>query len=168
MTNISALMDAPNSTGMSSRLRTATMIFIVIGLLISGYLSYVKLTGTPMVCVQGSVFNCDKVQSHPIGHLRIGRIIDIPIAVLGFGMYLAMAVIHVLQPRVALFRQYGYLLYFLLLLFGWIYSMYLVYAQFVIIQGLCMWCLMHETNITIMFIIGIFRTRKFMAGDEMA
>lgn len=148
-----------------NRLRTFTMVLIVVGLLISGYLSYVKLTGTPMVCVQGSVFNCDKVQSHPIGHLRIGRVIDIPIAVLGFGMYLAMAVIYLLQPRIALFRQYGFLMYFLLLLFGWIYSMYLVYAQFVIIQGLCMWCLMHETNITIMFIIGIFRTHKFIAGD---
>jgi len=141
------------------------MILIVFGICISGYLSYVKLTNTAMVCVENGTFDCGKVQSHPIGHLRIGNVINVPIAVLGFGMYLAMAAIHLLQPRIGFLRQYGYLLYFLLLLFGWIYSMYLVYAQFFIIQGLCMWCLMHETNITIMFIIGIFRTRKYLAGD---
>jgi len=164
MNNISAVMQS-NEASASNRLRTLTLIFIVIGLLISGYLSYAKLTNTAMVCVQGSVFNCEKVQSHPIGHLRIGTTVNIPIAVLGFGMYLAMAAIHILQPHIGFLRQNGFLLYFLLLLFGWMYSMYLVYAQFVIIQGLCMWCLMHEANITIMFVIGIFRTRKFLAGD---
>lgn len=158
-------MTALGESSLMNRARTWTMILIVFGILVSGYLTYVKLTGTPMVCVQGSIFNCDKVQSHPIGHLRIGRVIDIPIAVLGFGMYLSMAAIHVLQPRVALFRQYGYLMYFLLLLFGWMYSMYLVFAQVVIIQGLCMWCLMHELNIYLMLILSISRTRKFMAGD---
>jgi len=151
--------------GASNRLRNITVILIVFGILISGYLSYVKLTNTAMVCVQGSVFNCEKVQSHPIGHLRIGGVINVPIAVLGFGMYIAMALIHLFQPRIGFLGQYGYLLYFLLLLFGWIYSMYLVYAQFVIIQGLCMWCLMHEANITIMFVIGIFRTKNYLAGD---
>jgi uncharacterized membrane protein len=158
---------APN-VNLQNRLRLWTLVFIVVGLLISGYLSYVKLTNAPMVCIQGSVFNCDKVQAHPIGHFRIGQVIDIPIAVLGFAMYAVMLGIHLLQPRLAVLREYGYLLYFVILLFGWIYSMYLVYAQFVIIQGLCMWCLMHEANITIMFVIGLFRTQQYLRGETMA
>lgn len=168
MGNAAMMMSAAESAPSRNWLRTVTMVCIVLGLLISGYLSYVKLTGTPMVCVQDSVFNCDKVQSHPIGHFRIGRVIDIPIAVLGFGMYAVMAGIHLLQPRIPFLRDNGYLLYLVILLFGWLYSMYLVYAQFVIIQGLCMWCLMHEANITVMFIAGIFRTRNYLRGDSMA
>ncbi len=167
MNTISAVMDS-NEASASNRLRTLTLIFIVIGLLISGYLSYVKLTNTAMVCAQGSVFNCEKVQSHPIGHLRIGTTVNIPIAVLGFGMYLAMAAIHILQPHIGFLRQNGFLLYFLLLLFGWMYSMYLVFAQVAIIQGLCMWCLMHEMNIYIMLILSVGRTQKFLAGDVNA
>lgn len=158
---------APN-VNLHNRLRLWTLVFIVIGLLISGYLSYAKLSNTPMVCLQDSVFSCDRVQAHPIGHFRIGRVIDIPIAVLGFAMYAVMLGIHALQPRLAVLREYGYLLYFVILLFGWIYSMYLVYAQFFIIQGLCMWCLMHEANITIMFAIGLLRTRQYLRGDAMA
>lgn len=83
-------------------------------------------------------------------------------------MYAVMLGIHLLQPRVAFVRQNGYLLYFMILLFGWIYSMYLVYAQFVIIQGLCMWCLTHEAIITVMFGLGLVRLNRYLAGDVLA
>lgn len=46
-----------------SNLRTLSLILVVGGLLVSGYLSYVKLTEVPMVCVGGGVFNCEVVQN---------------------------------------------------------------------------------------------------------
>ena len=60
------------------------------------------------------------------------------------------------------------MLYFGLLLFAWMYSMFVVYAQFAIIRALCMWCLTHELNITILFIVGILRLRRYFVGDPNA
>jgi hypothetical protein len=31
-----------------------------------------------------------------------------------------------------------------------------------------MWCLTHEANITILFVVGIIRLRRYMAGDSAA
>ena len=80
-----ASIDVADAAPRRSILRTLTLGLIVIGLLVSGYLSYVKLTDVPMVCIQGSVFSCDTVQAHPIG-----KIAGIPIAVLGFLVYLTL------------------------------------------------------------------------------
>jgi uncharacterized membrane protein len=123
----------------------------------------VKLTDVPMACLEGSVFNCDTVQAHPIG-----KIAGIPIAVLGFLLYLTLGALTLFQDRHPFLRQNGMLLFFGVLLFGWMYSMFLVYAQFFIIKALCMWCLTHELNITIMFIVGILRLRRYFAGDNYA
>lgn len=146
-----------------SVLRTLTLVLIVIGLLVSGYLSYVKLTDVPMVCVQGTVFNCETVQAHPIG-----KIAGVPIAVLGFIMYVTLGALTLFQDRHPFLRQNGMLLFFGVLLFAWMYSMFLVYAQFVIIKALCPWCLTHELNITILFIVGVLRLRRYFAGDLYA
>lgn len=143
-----------------SILRILTLALIVVGLLVSGYLSYVKLTDVPMACIAGSVFNCDVVQAHPIG-----KIAGVPIAVFGFLMYLTLGGLTLFSDRVPFLRQNGMLLFFGVLLFAWMYSMFLVYAQFVIIKALCMWCLTHELNITILFVIGILRLRRYFAGN---
>lgn len=144
-----------------SVLRTLTIVLIVIGLCISGYLSYVKLTpGVQMACIEGSVFNCDVVQAHPIG-----KIAGVPIAVLGFLLYSALFILTIFRERVPFVGENHLMLFFGLLLMGWMYSMFLVYAQFVIIKALCMWCLSHELNITILFIVGILRIRKYFAGN---
>ncbi|MBC8100033.1 MAG: hypothetical protein H7Y11_11370 [Armatimonadetes bacterium] len=64
------------------------------------------------------------------------------------------------QPRLAVLRDYGGLLIFGVVLFAWVYSMYLVYLQFMVLQALCMWCLMHELNITILFGVTLLRLRN--------
>lgn len=155
-----APIDVADVAPRRSILRTLTLALIVVGLLVSGYLSYVKLTDVPMACIQGSVFSCDTVQAHPIG-----KIAGIPIAVLGFLVYLTLGALTLFSDRHPFLRQNGMLLFFGLLLFAWMYSMFLVYAQFFIIRALCMWCLTHELNITILFILGILRLRRYFAGD---
>ncbi|MBC8100034.1 MAG: hypothetical protein H7Y11_11375 [Armatimonadetes bacterium] len=55
-----------------------SLLLVLVGIGISGYLSYVKLTDVPMVCAANSVFNCEAVQSS-----AYSRIFGIPIAWLG-------------------------------------------------------------------------------------
>ena len=137
-----------------------SIVLVVIGILISGYLSYVKLTDVPMVCVAGSVFNCEVVQNSVYA-----RLFNIPIAWLGFATYLVIGALLLLQNRVGFLREYGVMLQFGIILFAFLFSMWLVYVQFFRLQALCMWCLSHELNMTILFIISIVRLKRSLASE---
>jgi uncharacterized membrane protein len=141
-------------------LRTLSLILVVVGLLVSGYLSYVKLTEVPMVCVGGGVFNCEVVQNSVYS-----RLLGIPIAWMGFAVYIILGAILVLEDRVAFLREYGITLFFGINLFAWLYSMWLVYVQFVLLQALCQWCLTHEAIITFLFLVSIIRLKRTLSPD---
>jgi uncharacterized membrane protein len=136
-------------------LRTLSIILVVIGIAVSGYLSYVKLTEVPMQCVAGGLFNCEVVQNS-----AYSRMFGIPIAWLGLGTYLVIGALMLLEKRVAFLREYGLMLTFGVVLFASLYSWYLVYLQFAVLQALCPWCLLHEANITVLFIITLLRLRR--------
>lgn len=139
-------------------LRTLSAILIIVGLFVSGYLSYVKLTEVPMVCVGGGVFNCEVVQNSVYS-----RLFGIPIAWLGFAIYITLSVILVLEDRIAFLREYGITLFFGINLFAWLFSMWLVYVQFVLLQALCPWCLTHEIIITVLFVVSVIRLKRMLS-----
>lgn len=134
-----------------------SLVLVFFGLLVSGYLSYIKLTDAPMQCIQGSVFNCDYVQNS-----AYSRLAGIPIAWLGFGSYIVIGVLLLFQNRVAFLREYGMLLIFGIVLFTFIYSMWLVYVQFFLLEALCQWCLTHEAIMTVLFIVTSIRLKQFL------
>lgn len=141
-------------------LRTLSLILVASGLLVSGYLSYVKLTEAPMVCVGGGVFNCEVVQNSVYS-----RLFGIPIAWMGFTVYLILGALLLLETRTAFLRAYGMTLFFGINLFAWLYSMWLVYVQFVLLQALCPWCLTHEVIITVLFVVSIIRLKRMLSAD---
>lgn len=145
------------STG--NTLRIISLVLIVIGIFISGYLSYVKLTNVAMVCVESGAFNCEVVQNS-----AYSRLFGIPVAWLGLGTYLVMGAIILFEKRIAFLREYGIMLVFGINLFGWLFSMWLVYVQFFLLKALCPWCLSHEVVITILFVISILRLRKSLTA----
>jgi uncharacterized membrane protein len=132
-----------------------SMILIVIGVFITTYLSYVVTTATPMQCIVGSVFNCDVVQNS-----SYAKMWGIPIAVLGWLVYMGLWVMLIAEKRIKFFQTYGVMLQFGVILFAFLYSMWLVYLQFFRLQALCMWCLMHELNMTVLFVVACFRLRN--------
>jgi uncharacterized membrane protein len=138
-----------------------SIILVLIGIGISGYLSYVKLTDVPMVCAGGGVFNCETVQNS-----AYSRLFGIPIAWLGFGVYVLLAVLLFLERRIEFLQVYGRIIIFGIALFAWLYSMFLVHIQFNVLQALCMWCLAHELNFTIFFAATCLRLRnQFVRGE---
>lgn len=136
----------------SDYLYLTSMILIVLGLLVSGYLSYVQLNDTAMVCIDNGAFNCDRVQSS-----AYSKFLGIEVAYLGFLTYAVMGGLLLLEKRIGLLQEYGPLLMFGISLFAFLFSMWLVYAQVVLLQALCQWCLMHEVIITILFAISSIR-----------
>lgn len=137
-------LDAPQTSWLN--LRNLGLVLIFAGIVVSGYLSYVKFTATPMICVEGSVFNCTTVQNSAWSTL-----LGVPIAYLGLAMYLTLGALFLLEDANDFLRENAILLQFIIGLFAWLYSMWLVYVQFVLLQALCQWCLTHEAIMTVLF-----------------
>lgn len=129
-------------------LRHLTLILLVVGLFVSGYLSYTHLTATSVVCVESGAFNCDEVNSS-----IYSEFMGIPVAYLGFLADVFMLVIVLLEPRVPLLNSYGTMIVFAVALLGFIYHSYLTYVSITRINALCIWCLAHHAMMTLLLIV---------------
>lgn len=129
-----------------------SLVLVVIGLGISGYLSYTRLTETAVQCIDSGAFNCELVQSS-----TYSKIMGIPIAYLGFLTYVVLAALLILQNRIPFLRNYGVMLQFGIILFAFLFSVWLVYLQVFQLEALCPWCLGHEVTMTLLFFITIPR-----------
>lgn len=161
-TATTASQSSPNVISKWLNLRNIALVLVVLGLIISGYLSYVKLTNAPMACPtgEGSPFNCDVVQNSIYSEFPIRS--GIAIAWLGFGTYVLIGLMIIFENRIALLREWGIPLTFGLITFAFLFSMYLVYVQAVLLKAFCIWCLMHEANMTVLFVVYIGRLILFL------
>jgi len=156
----SSLDEKPKNFARRVTLTGVIWISIIFGILVSGYLTYVKATETPMVCVVNGIFDCHTVQNS-----AYARFLGVPIAYFGFAMYLALAAILFFERRSPLLAQYSKILMFGISLFGWMFSMWLVYVQVALLGALCPWCLSHEANMTILFPLLCLRLWRDMQGE---
>lgn len=139
-------------------LRQFSYFLIAIGLVVSGYLTYVKMTDVAMVCVDSGIFDCGVVQNSVYS-----RMFGIPIAYMGFATYIVLGAILLLEKRVRFLEENGLIMFFGINLFAFLFSMWLVYVQFVLLQALCPWCLAHEVVITILFVVSSIRLKRMLA-----
>ena len=142
-------------------LRVFSLVSIVIGLCISGYLSYIKFTNEPMVCVENGPFNCSVVQAS-----NYSMLFGVPIAYFGFATYVVLGILLLFESRLAgavsgniIMVEFG------IGLFAWLFSMWLVFVQFSILGALCTWCLAHEANFTVLFAMISLRTWRTLYQD---
>lgn len=142
-------------------LRHLSLLSIVVGLFVSGYLSYVKLTAVPMTCVSGGMFDCNVVQNS-----SYSEFFGVPVAYLGFATYLVIGALILLENRFAFLVENGALLVFGITVFAFIFSMWLVYAQFFLLEALCPWCLAHEVNITLLLALVSARVWLAMRAQQ--
>ena len=139
-------------------LYTISLILVVIGIGISGYLSYVKLTETATICISGGAFNCEVVQSSVYA-----KLFNIPIAYMGLLTYLVIGALLLLQNRVAFLQEFGVMIEFGIILFAFLFSVWLVYLQAFQLKAFCMWCLSHELTMTLLFIVSIPRLERSLS-----
>lgn len=136
-----------------------SLMCVVIGLVISGYLSLTELSNTEAVCIAGEGFNCDLVQNS-----IYSKMFGIPVAFLGLATYMVIGALLLLQDRFEFLQENGTLILFGVVLFAFVYSMYLVYVQGAVLESWCIWCLAHEINMTVLFVITSIRLRNFLTS----
>jgi uncharacterized membrane protein len=100
----------------------------VVGLLISGYLSWVHYAGVPPVCVGGSG-GCESVQTS-----SYATIFGVPVAAIGLVGYSGLLLSALLRGEA------GVYLGLLVALVGTLFSAYLTYLEVFVIHAICEWC----------------------------
>ena len=130
---------------------TITWIATLAGILDAGYLSFEKLTQSPIYCTPG-IGNCNTVNSSSYSVL-----LGIPVAYLGLFMYLAILFLLVFGESIQSLKPYTLYLMFGLSFFGFLFSLYLTYLEIWVIKAICEWCIISAILVTVIFIYTAIR-----------
>jgi uncharacterized membrane protein len=158
---MSSFTEEKPKRGSGITMKHISLALIVGGILVTTYLSYLKASQSLAVCVQGGAFNCNVVLNSVYSEL-----FGIPIAYLGLLTYLVLGTLLLLESRVTFLQDNGRIITFGIALFAWVFSMYLVYLQFFVLQSLCQWCLTHEAIMTVLFFVITRRLWKSIQADD--
>jgi uncharacterized membrane protein len=137
-----------------------TLLFALVGLADSLYLSWVKLSHTTALCLPG-IGDCDKVNTS-----RYAELFGIPIAIFGALTYLALIAILLLHGRWALLRETHLYLVFGIGLFGVLFSAYLTYLEIAVIHAICPFCVLSALMMVGIFCLSILRLSQDQARQN--
>lgn len=139
-----------------TRLRRLALILSLAGLLVAGYLVWVKLMpGTP-ICT--SFGDCEAVNNS-----AYSSIAGIPIALLGALAYAAIAALLLLETRLPVIATWGPLAQFGLSLTGMLYSAYLTYIEVAVLHKICPFCVTSAILISVLTVLFGVRLRKALS-----
>ncbi|MEW6029983.1 MAG: vitamin K epoxide reductase family protein [Chloroflexota bacterium] len=127
-----------------------SVALVIVGLLVSIYMTVYKLTSNDAMCLGSG--DCSTVNAS-----RYSEVYGIPVAVLGIVGYTAILVVHFLENRGAFFKQNAALLIFGMALTGFLFTVYLIYVEIALIKALCPFCIASQVTMTIVFVISLIR-----------
>lgn len=142
--------------------RNITYLAVIIAIIVSTYLSYLKITNEHAACIVGELFDCGTVLNSVYSEYQ-----GIPIAWMGLAVNIIVLITLFFEPRIAFIEEYAAPFLFGLLLAAFVISVYLVYLQAFVILAYCPWCLSHEVLVTVMFIAAIQRVWLWFKADEV-
>jgi uncharacterized membrane protein len=131
---------------MDGKLRRASILLAVLGLLDSIYLVWVKYTGTYALC--GPIGNCESVNSS-----QYSEIFGIPISLLGAGAYAIMIVLLLLENRGQIWAEFSSMIVFGMSLIGVLYSIYLTYIEVAVLKAICPYCVISAIILVILLLL---------------
>jgi len=138
---------------MDNRLRKVIIVFTVIGLLVSIYMTIFKLTNNESMCIGNG--GCSIVNAS--GYSSIN---GIPVAAVGIGGYLAILIMLFLERKPGFFEDNGSMILFGLTLTGFLFTLWLIFVEVALIRALCPFCLASQISMTIIFILTVIRVIK--------
>lgn len=120
------------------RLRVVTVGLALAGAAIAGYLSYTRITDTSIMC---PTTGCAAVQRSSYSELA-----GVPVAYLGVAGYLAIAC-----------TAWRRVVSFALVLVAVAFAGYLLYAQLVLIDAVCTWCVASDAVLAVLLVVAALR-----------
>lgn len=124
------------------------LVLALIGFADSAYLTYEHYAKILPPCSTSVFVDCGKVL-----HSKYALVFGIPLALFGVGYYL----MQVLLLRVTIVQKNSSLKKYLLILStaGFLFSLYFVYLQLVILKAICLYCMVSALTSTLLFILSI-------------
>jgi uncharacterized membrane protein len=122
----------------------------LLGMGISGYLSFAYLSGEEPLCLFGSS-GCSEVITS-----RYSHILGVPLPVLGLAMYSVLTSLSLIAIKLrGNIRPFLMLSIYAIALSGTLYSVFLTYLQFSVLQSLCTWCLGSALVVISIFLLSL-------------
>jgi uncharacterized membrane protein/glutaredoxin len=123
-------------------------VFIVVGIAVASYLSYVETQSVEAIC--GPVGDCNTVQQS-----RFAKLFDIlPVGVLGLMGYIALLASWLTRRFSPKLEKPAAIGFFGMAFFAVIFSLYLTYLEPFVIRAVCIWCLTSAVIVTILLLLG--------------
>ena len=124
--------------------------FVVLGLAVSIYMTIYKVTSNNAMCLGSG--DCSTVNAS-----KYSEVYGIPVAVFGVLGYAAILATLYFENRNSFFKQNSTLMIFGMALTGFIFTVWLIYVEVVLLKALCPFCVTSQTAMTIIFIIAVMR-----------
>jgi uncharacterized membrane protein len=139
---------------MDKWLYRASIVLATVGLLVSTYMTIYKETGNTAMCLGSG--GCDTVIHSR--YSEINKALSVPeFGVIGFAVILAALAF---EGRNSFLQKNGTLVVFGLALTGFLFVLWLVYVETVLIKAFCPFCVTTQITMTLVFILAIIRLIK--------
>jgi uncharacterized membrane protein len=142
--------DDRGERGPAPWMQIVTFVLALAGLGVSVYLTISHFTGAPLACSDSGLVNCTKVTTSPQSY-----VFGIPVAVLGLAFFVFVAAIMspwAWQAR----RREVHMLRIASMVVGIGMVIYLVYAEFIIIGSICLYCTGVHIITFVLFVLTAF------------
>lgn len=121
------------------------IILVFAGLLDTLYLSVKQIAGSSVVCNIYEVNSCENVLTS-----EYSKVFGLPLSIWGFGYYMTLFVLVLVYSANQSKKCFKIL--FGLSVFGFLFSVRLVYLQFFVIENLCYYCMLSALFSTMIFV----------------
>lgn len=138
---------------MDKWLYRASLALVVIGLLVSIYMTIYKLTSNDSMCLGSG--DCSTVNASIYSEVN-----NIPVAAIGILGYLAILGVLLFENRNSFFKQNGTLMIFGMALTGFIFTVWLIYVEVALLKAICPFCVTSQVAMTLIFIMAVIRLIK--------
>ncbi len=138
---------------MDKWLYRASLALVIVGLLVSIYMTIYKLTSNDSMCLGSG--DCSTVNASIYSEVN-----GIPVAAVGVFGYLAILGVLLFENRNSFFRQNGTLMIFGMALTGFIFTVWLIYVEIALLKAICPFCVTSQVAMTLIFIMAVIRLIK--------
>jgi len=135
---------------MDKWLYRASVALVVLGLLVSIYMTIYKIFNADAMCLGSG--DCSTVNAS-----RYSEVNGIPVAVIGVLGYLAILATHYFENHNRFFEQNSTLMIFGMALTGFLFTLWLIYVEVALLKALCPFCVTSQAAMTVIFIIAVAR-----------
>lgn len=135
---------------MEKRISQITIALATLGLLVSIYMTIYKVTSNNAMCLGSG--DCSTVNAS-----RYSEVYGIPVALVGVLGYASILALPWLERRNTFFEANGSMILFGIALLGFLFTLWLVYVEVVLIKALCPFCITSQITMTLIFILSVIR-----------